>query len=147
MKTILTSLVIAFAIQLSFGQTDVIALKSHSGTLDQLDSKEGNFGLPPREVDSIIYIGQGCIVEVSHHFQPYYERDTMCDNYLMKEYDYDVTELKKMYPAHVKFVNFEMREKEQKQERKRRPFKNSIPFILAGLLVGGAGIYRQRNKK
>ena len=53
---------------LSFGQTNVIALKSHAGTTAELLEQDDNFGLPDpsyeyRYVDSVKYVKKEKIVE------------------------------------------------------------------------------------
>lgn len=146
MKTVFLGIIIVLLNFISISQTNVIALKSRSGKLDQLQNEKGNFGLPSREIDSIIYIGQGCVVEVSHHFKPYYNHDTICDHYLLKEKNYNIKALKKLYPDHVKFLNFDLRKKEEKR-LKQNPFKNSVPYFIAFVVLTGVGFFGYQTKR
>ena len=101
-------------------QTDIIATRSHSSDLN-LSIEIGNFGLPSRSIDSIIYIGNGCIVEDAN----WYGRDTICDHPLFLENEFDEKKLKELYPGYVVFKGF------SKSEKKKSDNQNSISWFIA----------------
>lgn len=104
----------------AISQTDIIAARSHSNT--ELSSSEvDNYGLPSRSIDSIIYIGNGCIVERAFM----YVNDTLCDHPLFVENNFDLKKLKKLYPSNVVFVGF------TKSEKRELDKQNSMSWFAA----------------
>ncbi len=103
-------------------QTDIIAARSHSSS--EFSTENDNYGLPSRSIDSIIYIGNGCIIEDAN----WHGRDTFCDHPVFVENDYDLKKLKELYPSYVVFVGF------SKSEKKRLDKQNSMPWFIA--LIG-----------
>ncbi|MCH2231511.1 MAG: hypothetical protein MK105_14325 [Crocinitomicaceae bacterium] len=62
-------------------QTNIISNKSHSGNLAEVNLEKDNFGMPAIEIDSIIYHGNNCIIEVSTHvYKGSSIKDTVCDH-------------------------------------------------------------------
>ncbi|MFT5858054.1 MAG: hypothetical protein ACI865_000138 [Flavobacteriaceae bacterium] len=101
-------------------QTDIIAARSHASSINQLTEND-NFGIPSRSIDSIIYIGNGCIVEDAD----WYGRDTICDHPLFVENEFDEEKLKELYPDHVVFKGF------SKSEKKKADSQNSVSWFIA----------------
>ncbi|MFT5777169.1 MAG: hypothetical protein ACI837_000100 [Crocinitomicaceae bacterium] len=141
MKPLLTLLIVLLSLN-SSAQTDIIAARSHGAsslmTLDESD----NFGLPSKQLDSIIYIGKCCIVQVSSHFDTHFYHDTICDHPLFIENNFSEKKLKKLYSSSVVFVGF-------KDSEKRRLDENSIPWFLAPLALSYLAylVYAMLSKK
>lgn len=129
---------------MSFGQTNVIALKSHAGNDAFLANESDNFGLPSNTIDSIYYVGNDCILQVSHYFNGYYNRDTICDPYVFTENDFDLKKIKQMYGSHVVFVGFENYEGKTSNSKKSRRSKGAIPLII--LFILGVGYFFRKQK-
>ena len=127
---------------LSFGQTNVIALKSHAGNPSQLNEETDNFGLPSNTIDSIIYLGDRCILQVSHHFSNYYNRDTICEPYLFVQHDFDLSKIRPMYSKNVVFKGFENYEGKSKKSKRS---KGAIPLVI-GLVVATGYFFTSRTK-
>lgn len=88
MKKILSILTLFIGVSLT-AQTNIIANKSHSGDLNLLNYETANFGLDGSMlIDSVIYIGGDCIVEVRNAWGNFQSRDTICDNFYFKEHGY-----------------------------------------------------------
>lgn len=121
-------------------QTNIISLKSHQGNMEDLHLETDNFGLPSPILDSIIYIGGTCIVEVTSQLSASLYYDTVCDHRLFLEHDFDLKEIKKHYPSRVKFIGFEnypkMKDKNTKAS-KHKTKQNYLSGILVMLLLAG----------
>ena len=101
---LLTATLTAFA----FGQTNIISNRSHSGDLAELHLEKDDFGMPAMTIDSIIYNGENCIIEVSSYgYQGSGMRDTVCDHPYFVKHGYNLKAIKQMYPARTKFIGFE----------------------------------------
>jgi len=88
-------------------QTNVIANKSHSGDLANLESESANFGLDESMlIDSVIYIGSECIIEIRNAWGNFQSRDTICDNPYFKEHGYSYESAEKMYRGNTVLVGF-----------------------------------------
>jgi hypothetical protein len=117
MKISLSVLAIAFSFVL-FGQTGIIANKSHSGTQITHSSTDlDHFGLfePNYTVTEVKYIGSCCIVqrtEWEHSIDDTY--DTICDDPFMQELSYNPKLLKEYYPDNVEFIGFDKYKNEQR---------------------------------
>lgn len=138
-----------FLSSLSFGQTNIIANQSHHGDLDQAHLESDNFGLPAPMIDSIMYIGGTCIVEATSQMGSSIYYDTVCEHSLFLEHDFDLEEIRKHYPRHVKFIGFEnyqkLKDKKVKSRKNRRSL-NGIPaalLVLLSLFMGGKWIVRK----
>lgn len=113
-----------------FGQTKIIALKSHSGNSAFLENEtDGNFGISPVRLDSVVKIGPNCIVEIDNRGG----RDTVFEHPSFLNSKITLEELKKQYPR-IKFVGFEEDWKES-NGLKRKPHKGSL--YLFGILLFG----------
>lgn len=129
MKNILLVAFIAATLSI-FGQTKIIALKSHSGNLESLKNEtDGNFGISPVRLDSVVKIGPNCIVEIDNRGG----RDTVFKHPSFLNSKITLEELKKQYPR-IKFVGFEKDWKES-NGLKRKPHKGSL--YLFGILLFG----------
>ena len=129
MKNII--LVTFIALNLSiFGQTKIIALKSHSGNSESVENeRDGNFGISPVRLDSVVKIGPNCIVEIDNRGG----RDTVFEHPSFLNPNITIQELQKQY-SRIKFVGFEKDWKEL-EGRKRKPHKGSL--YLFGILLFG----------
>jgi hypothetical protein len=129
MKNILLITFIALNLSI-FGQTKIIALKSHSGNSAFIENEtDGNFGISPVRLDSVVKIGPNCIVEIDNRGG----RDTIFKHPSFLNPNIKLEELKKQYPR-IKFVGFEEDWKESKG-LKRKPHKGSL--YLFGILLFG----------
>jgi hypothetical protein len=129
MKNILLITFIALNLSI-FGQTKIIALKSHSGNSEFLENEtDGNFGISPVRLDSVVKIGPNCIVEIDNRGG----RDTVFEHPSFLNPNITLDELKKQYPR-IKFVGFEKDWKES-NGLKRKPHKGSL--YLFGILLFG----------
>lgn len=118
----------------------MIALKSHSGDSKSLSSEtDGNFGISPVRLDSVVKIGPKCIVEIDN----YGGRDTIYEHPAFLNPNITLEELKKQYPR-IKFVGFEKDWKES-NGLKTKPRKGSL--YLFGILMVGVLISQWRKKK
>jgi hypothetical protein len=122
-----------------FGQTKIIALKSHSGDSEFLNNEtDGNFGISPVRLDSVVKIGPKCIVEIDN----FGGRDTIFEHPAFLNPNITLEELKKQYPR-IKFVGFEKDWKES-NGLKTKPRKGSL--YLFGILMVGIMISQWRKK-
>jgi hypothetical protein len=133
-------LITFIALKLSiFEQTKIIALKSHSGNSESLENEiDGNFGISPVRLDSVVKIGSNCIVEIDNRGG----RDTVFEHPTFLNPNFTIQELQKQYPR-IKFVGFEKDWKEI-DGRKRKPHKGSL--YLFGILMVGILISQWRKK-
>lgn len=138
MKNII--LVTFIALNLSiFGQTKIIALKSHSGNSESVENEiDGNFGISPVRLDSVVKIGAKCIVEIDNRGG----RDTVFEHPSFLNPNITIQELQKQYPR-IKFVGFEKEWKES-NGLKTKPHKGSL--YLFGILMVGILISQWRKK-
>lgn len=92
----------------SIGQTNIISNKSHSGNLAEVNLEKDNFGMPAIVIDSIIYDGENCIIEVSTYgYQGSSMKDTVCNHPYFVKHGYNLNAIKEMYPSRTVFVGFE----------------------------------------
>lgn len=138
MKNILLLTCITLTLSI-FGQTKIIALKSHSGDSESNNfESDGNFGIAPTRLDSVVKIGPKCIVEIDN----YGGRDTVYVHPAFLNPNITLEELKKQYPR-IKFVGFEKDWKES-NGLKIKPRKGSL--YLFGILMVGVLISQWRKK-
>ena len=129
MKNII--LVTFIALNLSiFGQTKIIALKSHSGNSESVENeRDGNFGISPVRLDTVVKIGPNCIVEIDNRGG----RDTVFEHPSFLNPNITIQELQKQYPR-IKFVGFEKDWKES-NGLKTKPRMGSL-YLFGILMVG-----------
>lgn len=127
-----------------YGQTNIIAAKSHASSqvIDHHDTD--NFGDPGpmRFIEKVEYLKADCIVEKyrvewSNHDTEY---DTICDHPFLKEGQIDVDRIKAMYPDGTKFIGFEKLNQDQgnatiKVKKDKHSKKSSAFWIL--IISGG----------
>ena len=66
MKINFTRILVLLFTANSISQTELIAFKSHSGDVDNLNSESfDNLGIPPMGIDTIIILNDSTIVEIS----------------------------------------------------------------------------------
>lgn len=139
MKKIYLGIVLLTAISVK-AQTNVIANKSHSGDLNELKYESANFGLDERMlIDSVIYIGGDCVVEVRNAWGNFQSRDTICDNYYFKEHGYSHESATKAYRSNTVIVGFKKSNKIIDNSKNWNRSNNVIWF--AGLLFMSSLIY------
>lgn len=138
-----------FCASFGFGQTNVIALKSHAGSSDDLLTKTDNFGIADpmyeyRSVDSVKYNKKEKIV-IQYRT---YGTDTM--NYKLEtdsviQLHLKAIRLNSWYPEKTKFLGFP-KEIEKLAEKKREGmFLNSLPVWLV-LSVAGVGFFAKKRR-
>ena len=120
MKTFFTLL---FSLSLiAFGQTKLIAYKSHSGNMANF-SVNGfdNVGMPPIEIDSIILLNDSTIVEIRSANGMFFNKDTVVNHPICKIPHLTVDTLKGLYyRTNIEFVGFDtvLTKKEIKRQQK-----------------------------
>lgn len=138
---------------LGFGQTNVIALKSHAGTVDELLSKKDNFGLRETDylylwVDSVEYVKkEKIVVRYGTDFYDNTIRDTLNyqrENDTIIQEHLKATRLNNWYPERTKFIGFPT-EIEKMAEDRYKIQQNAIPFwfVLSFLGLGSVFIRRK----
>ena len=109
MKSVFTLLLFS-ALFTGFTQTKRIAHLSHSGSLDAF-ILQGNdsFGLPPMTIDSLIFVNDTTLVQVSSIGGDWHvQKDTMINHPLLLDEKIDVDSMKYYYRGdQTKFVGFE----------------------------------------
>ncbi|MCH2234490.1 MAG: hypothetical protein MK078_09580 [Crocinitomicaceae bacterium] len=109
MKSVFTFLLLG-GVLTSFSQTKRIAYLSHSGSLDAFEIQGGDsFGLPPMTIDSLIFINDTTLVQVSSIGGDWHvQKDTMINHPLLLDENIDVDSMKYYYRGDdTKFVGFE----------------------------------------
>ena len=149
MKALL--ILLSFVSYLSFGQTNVIAAKSHAAKPLTDNHDIDNFGeyIPPRKIQSVKYLQNDCIVETYHSFFSLEgdekEYDTICNHPFLGPGQMDIERLKAMYPSETEFVGFDELEQNQKKNKRelkkenRKQRKSSISLFI--LLLGGGLLF------
>lgn len=121
-------------------QTNIIANKSHSGELIDLNHESANFGLDERMmIDSVIYIGGDCVVEVRNAWGNFQSRDTICNNSYFKEHGYTQESAAKMYRSNTVTIGFKKSNKIIDNSKNWN--KSNGVFWLIGLLLLSSIIY------
>lgn len=139
MKKIIIATILLTTINLN-AQTNIIASKSHSGNLKDLKYESANFGLDERMlIDSVIYIGGDCIVEVRNAWGNFQSRDTICDNFYFKEHGYSKESAAKAYRSNTVIVGFKIPHKPIENQKNWK--KNNGTFWFFGLLILSSLIY------
>jgi hypothetical protein len=114
MKTIFTSFACIFIISAVFGQTELIAYKSHSGNMKFFKATNiDNLGGPPIRIDSIIKVNDSTIIEYNSYGWgtnqggPVYT-DTVTNHPICKLPNNKVDSLKtNYYHSDIKFIGFD----------------------------------------
>lgn len=120
-------------------QTKMIALKSHSGELTALkNEKDGNFGIAPTRLDSVVKIGANCVVEINN----YGFRDTVYEHPYFLNPDMSLQELQQRFPR-IHFVGFDKKWPTSIQKKSKRT--KSVLYFL-GLTLACWGI-SQRTRR
>ncbi|MFT5777168.1 MAG: hypothetical protein ACI837_000099 [Crocinitomicaceae bacterium] len=113
----LSVLAIAFSFVL-FGQTGIIANKSHSGTQITHSSTDlDHFGIdePSSYLREIEYVGSCCVImRTEWEYSKEMTIDTICDDPFMQKLSYDPKLLKEYYPDYVRFIGFGKYKKDQR---------------------------------
>jgi len=139
MKKIILVIALCNLFNVVHSQTDVIALKSHSGDLANIHQETSSFGLNDITfVDSVIYIGGDCIVEVKSIWDNSRIHDTICNNLHFKEHGYALREIKKYYPGRTVFVGFKT-ESGEVGGFKNKEKQNRIPIFVGLILLSFLG--------
>lgn len=120
-------------------QTKIIALKSHSGDMTALkDEKDGNFGIAPTRLDSVIKIGANCVVEINN----FGFRDTVYEHPYFLNPDVSLQELKQRFPR-IHFVGFD---KEWKPNTKKKSKSSKSTLYFFGLTLSFWGISQLKTR-
>lgn len=139
---IIASLTILNLAVLSYGQTNIISLRSSSGEMDKLYDQDDNFGIHPgmdlQNVDSVRYIpSKKMVIEYKRsYFTEKIISDTI--NYQTESKE-DIQEhlkairLNHWYPKKTKFIGFP-KDIEKMATQPNKVFKNAISF-WATLLI------------
>lgn len=116
-------------------QTNIIANKSHSGDFSEINEESANFGLDERMlIDSVIYIGGDCIVEVRNAWRNFQSRDTICDNFYFKEHGYSYESAFKAYNSNTAIIGFK-KPNQTIDKSKNWNKNNSITWFFVLLLT------------
>ena len=119
----------------SLSQTNIIAARSHSGNLSQLEKETANFGLNDYDIiDSVIYIGGDCIIEIRQSWNNNHHRDTICDNYYFKEHGYVLREAKKAYSSSTVLVGF-IDDDESMNRVNNWPRQNGVSWFVGFVIL------------
>jgi hypothetical protein len=139
MKNIILGILLLSIVSVK-AQTNVIANKSHYGDLTDLKYESANFGLDERMlIDSVIYIGGDCIVEVRNAWGNFQSRDTICNNYYFKEHGYSHESAAKTYRSNTVIVGFKKSNKIIDNSKNWNRTNGVIWFV--GLLLISSLIY------
>lgn len=115
-----------------FAQTAEISAKSHHSSIvsDEVD----NFGLPPMQIDTIIFLNDSVLVEVSSHGfgRSYY--DTVVNHPYLTGKDPD--EIRSYFPTSTVFIGLEKLSKS----------KNNNLWIFGVLLLTSGILYVRKDK-
>lgn len=132
MKTI--TLIFSLTLGLfSFAQTNVIANKSHSGDLAELNLEKDNFGIPGPTIDSLLYLSDSCLIIVSTEWGGGYTyHDTTCNSYY-SQYINDPKELKQMFGSNVKLIGFKKNHKIKQIDQSTR--QNGINWFFGTIIL------------
>lgn len=121
-------------------QTKMIALKSHSGDMTALkNEKDGNFGIAPTRLDSVVKIGANCVVEINN----YGFRDTVYEHPYFLNPNVSLIELKRQFPR-IHFVGFD-KEWTPNNQKKSKSSKSGLYFL--GFTAFLWGILHLKNRK
>lgn len=132
MKTLLLPILLFLGYS-SLAQTKVIAAKTHSNDFSEIESENSNFGLDESMlIDSVIYIGDDCYVEVRNAWGNFQSRDTICDNPYFKEHGYSHESAVKAYRGRTILVGFNKPVKSINNSEKWQ--KSNKVYWLVGLL-------------
>lgn len=166
MKTLFLT-TIALFFQFCFAQTDVIAMRSHSGSPDKLHLEADNFGNPPVEfemfqmVDTIIYLKDDCVIQVYQEqilkvsasdkkCEPAtfrHRRDTICNVSYFHVSHINKDLIQQFYGESVTLIGFDKfdhsMEVEQKKDEKEENKEYLLPILF--LLLLGPLFYLLRN--
>lgn len=149
MKSKILFLLVLLFTGFSQAQTGVIALKSHSGQLAELSNKGDNFGDPPMNVpkyylenkDTMTYLGNNCV-----QIKSIFSCDTLCNDPLFKEFNYNPELLKNELAPGTVFKDFEKYKDESslKSINSRRS-KSAIPWLVTifSMLTFGFLFYKK----
>lgn len=139
MKTILLPFLLFIGIY-STAQTDVIALKSHAGNLSEIDQEKSNFGLDESMlIDSVIYIGNDCYIEIRNAWGNFQSRDTICDNPYFKEHGYTHESAVKAYRGNTVLIGFKKPKTSLNQSNNWKRTNGTFWFV--GILLLTSVIY------
>jgi hypothetical protein len=97
-------------------QTAIIAHKSHSGTASDFSAEVfGNFGIPSRKIQQVIYLNDSTTLNVYTRFGDDFETDTI---HAPISYKLNIDSIKKVHPylQNVEYVNFKYSPKSAKSK-------------------------------
>ena len=121
-------------------QTNIIANKSHSGDLSEINQESANFGLDESMlIDTVMYIGGDCIVEIRNAWGNFQSRDTICNNYYFKEHGYSHESAVKAYRGNTIIIGFKKSTKVI--DNSKNWDKNNGAIWFVGLLLVSSLIY------
>lgn len=141
MKTTIILFACLLSFNFTFCQTKPIANKSHSGDASTLAAeKDGNFGIKPERIDSVIKIAPNCVVEINN----YGWRDTVYDHPYFLKPGITLEEMKATHPRII-FVGFDKDMKAPKTTKKKTHKKGSL-YLLA-FLAAGSLVYTFKPKR
>lgn len=121
----------------SFGQTDVISLRSRGGDLSALSNQTDNFGIVMEyyHTDTVYLYDTACLIEVkSTHWNT--TKDTICDHPYLRRYGNDFEKIKEQYPEGTVFVGFKSQKKKPSYSHGPRLFNQGTNVVLGLILLG-----------
>lgn len=131
---------------LSFSQTSVIAVKSHSGNLDEIPNSTDHFGMVPSvpTYDTLIKLYGTCVVQIGSNNYSGRFRDTVCDHWYYKQHNFTVKKIQEFHGQDIVLINFP--EDNTKDTRNDSPYsrsirRNSSELLFIMLVLIGLGSY------
>lgn len=118
--------------QYTVAQTAEISAKSHHSSVvsDEVD----NFGLPPMQIDTIIFLNDSVLVEVSSHGFGISYYDTVVNHPYLKGKKPE--EIRSYFPVSTVFVGLEKSQKTKKNSM----WILALILVSTGILYVGKGI-------
>jgi len=156
MKKIILTISVLIGMSLS-AQTNIISLRSHAGSMNNISAETDNFGemyRPRTIVDTVTFIKKGVVIESRHFTDDIYsnQKETFhqsTDTLYGQEYTKILTpSLKSRYSKNVIFIGFE------EQNKSAAPFFKNIhqngislfAFLLFASVGMGSLLFRRTQK-
>lgn len=122
---------------ISYCQTAVISTKSHSGDIANVVEEADNFGeMAPQPIyDTVIFVGESCIVEIGTKWGNRRFHDTICNHWAFDQKGYTLNAARSYYGMQPAFIGFkEPDDNDQDGWNRGRTNQNSL-IGLFGLIM------------
>lgn len=136
----------------SYAQTNIVALKSHSGNLKNLHLEKDNFGNPPPRIVRLKYLYDSCFVFTYQEFGSNYEHtDTNCSGSYIDLIYYNEDSLSYCFGynnAEIEGFEHFPRTKDEYDKKPTRALKGSLNRIKwMFIFLVPIGVYALSKKK